>query len=165
MAARYPNADPWIGPAFASGACGTALGAVLSGVLIPRLGGPLRTCLLCVPLGIGLFPVWLWVTPHPAFTALLPIGTALPFVLYITASLSLPYRFSGREQSAAMFLDAGARQMTSVAAIAVGGLAVAATDTFMGWQVCLMVMVGVAAIPLMFIVRATRRQNALAAGG
>jgi len=163
VVAKYVDAEDWIGPIFAGGPSGFMLAGVFSGWLMPRLGGPLSACQLMVLIQLAAMAMFAWVTPAPAFTVAIGVVHGFGFGLYMNALVGMLYEYSGRDQSAAMFLDGAASQMGAVVGVALGGVAVVAAASFLGYQVFVTAASAAMLVPLVFARRSASRQAALAA--
>jgi predicted MFS family arabinose efflux permease len=161
----YPNAGIWIGPMFTGFSAGFALGAALGGVLLNRLGGPIRVSTLGVLLQLAIVALFMWVTPSPAFTLTMLLIWGTLTGIYQNGNLSLLYEYSGDEQSTVMFTDRAARQLAGMVGLAVCGVAVDAFAGFVGWQVFITALSVMMLLPLAFVWRAVRRQDGLRDSG
>jgi len=159
----YTDGDAWIGPLFAGTAAGFAASAMLSGVVIPRIGGPMRAATVGVSAQLAVASLFLWVTPTPVFTFLMFTGWGFISGFYFNSLITLLYEHSGTRQSAVMFVDGASWQIGGVIGVAAGGLAVAATTGLVGFQIALTVIPALVLLPVPFAWRAVRRQAALAA--
>lgn len=158
LGAEYPGQSAWIGPLYAAGSAGFATGAVASGFIIVRIGGPARGTPFVGLLFPLLMAVYAWLTPFPLVTTVV-FGVFMFIVgLYTALIVSYLQSYGGERQSSIMFAYGAITGASNILATLIGGLLIDASG-FSGFQVFLTLGAALSLAPLTLLLLSVRRDT------
>ena len=157
----YPGSDKWIGPMIAAISLGFMVMALASGLVISKLGGPMKAAVISI-IAMALFNSLLaWITPDPVVTTIWLILWGATAAVVITSTQDLMFTHSGEHQTSAVFMSGSIGPLGNVFGVIIAGIAFDAVADLSAFR-WFLTIVGIAAIlPTLLAARQARPQETM----
>jgi predicted MFS family arabinose efflux permease len=151
---RYPGHEHWIALIWTVDGLAFLLGALGSGIVLTRIGGPVRAVVVAITGMLFSVASFAWLAINPLFSlACFFVWSALIGVS-ANALIALYDRHVGPRTPSILFLDSALGKLAMVAGGLSGGLTVELVPGYSGWSMLLLIVGMMALLPVIALTRA-----------